>query len=64
MPLTDSEALFEEFCAINGIPFERIPSSSSRTPDYLIQPNGVRITCEVKRIELNRVTCPGFQDQS
>jgi len=54
MPLTDSEALFEEFCAINGIRFERIPSGSSRTPDYLIQPNGVRIACEVKQIELNR----------
>lgn len=54
MALTTSEAAFEEFCATTGIPFERIPVGSSRTPDYLVRPYDVRIACEVKQLELNR----------
>jgi len=50
---TISESLFEQLCAAHGVPCDPIPTGAGRTPDYLIQPGGVRVTCEVKQIDPN-----------
>ena len=48
---TKSESLLEEYCDTNGVPWERIPVSIRRTPDYKIVLRGVEVACEVKQIE-------------
>jgi hypothetical protein len=51
--LTESEALFEEYCESNGIPCYRIKEDDSRTPDYEIFDDDKKIIVEVKQIEPN-----------
>ena len=53
MPKTISEELFEEFCRINGIKFQRVPETVTKTHDYDIYPNGLKVVTEVKQIEPN-----------
>lgn len=48
-----SEQLFEQFCEANGIPCSRVGTGAGRTPDYVITLGGIRVTCEVKQIDLN-----------
>lgn len=57
---TVSEALFEDFCRVLGVPLERIPveraktpSERPNTPDYDIYPSGHRVVVEVKQINAN-----------
>jgi hypothetical protein len=51
--MTKSELLFEKFCRIHGIKFERIPVSTSKSPDYIIYVDGIKIVIEVKQIDPN-----------
>jgi hypothetical protein len=51
--MTESERLFEEFCAGLGICLERIETRDNRTPDYRIWPLNAEVVCEVKQIEAN-----------
>ncbi len=53
MPLTVSEREFEAFCRLQGIPFERIPETNTRTPDYELRLSGVRVVVEVKETDRN-----------
>lgn len=48
---TQSEALFEDFCRLHAIPFQRISVGAERTADYRILPSGEEIICEIKEIE-------------
>ena len=48
---TISEKVFEEFCASNGIVFERVVAGADPTPDYLVRLNTVDIYVEVKQID-------------
>ena len=50
---TESEKLFEAFCNNNGLQFERVSPGVTKTPDYIIEINGIKIVVEVKQIELN-----------
>lgn len=50
---TASEKLFEAFCRANGIPCFRVDRAAGRTPDFVIELRGTRITCEVKQIDPN-----------
>ena len=52
-PMTESERLFEEFCARLGIRLERIETRDKRRPDYRIWPSNAEVVCEVKQIEAN-----------
>jgi len=51
--MTTSELLFEKFCQARGIPHERIPTGTAKTPDYNIYLDGTKIVIEVKEIEAN-----------
>jgi len=53
MPQTISEREFEAFCKARGIPFERISETNTRTPDYELVLESVRVVVEVKETELN-----------
>jgi hypothetical protein len=53
MPQTISEREFEAFCKARGIPLERIPEASTRTPDYEIVLGSTRVVVEVKETEPN-----------
>lgn len=50
---TESEDLFERFCAQRRIPFRRIPEAAERTPDYEILLGGGTVAIEVKQLEPN-----------
>ena len=52
--VTRSEAVFEDFCRLHGIPCERITVGTTRSPDYRIFPCGEAVICEVKEIEPTR----------
>lgn len=49
--LTDSEKLFERFLSEHGVPFERIPTGTSRTPDYLVTLKTKQVAVEVTSIK-------------
>lgn len=51
-----SETLFEELCTTHGIPCERVPTATGRTPDFAITLRYLRVICEVKQID------PNFED--
>jgi hypothetical protein len=53
---TESEILFETFCAQNGIRCEAIPTKSKEkeeTPDYDIYPNEQKVVAEIKQLDPN-----------
>ncbi|HUE15931.1 MAG TPA: hypothetical protein VMR25_17300 [Planctomycetaceae bacterium] len=54
---TESEALFEAFCTALSIPWDRVPRSRTKTPDYVVTLGGHRVVTEVKQIE------PGDDDK-
>jgi hypothetical protein len=47
---TKSEGLFEEFLAINNLPFERIKENSTPRPDYRLTVSGSEIIFELKEL--------------
>lgn len=51
MRLTRSEQLFEEFCRINRLEYERVAEGPSPTPDYTVDCDGQMIAFEVKQID-------------
>lgn len=53
MPQNISEREFEAFCTRRGIPFERIPEASTKTPDYELLLGSARIVVEIKETEPN-----------
>jgi len=48
---TESEGLFESFCASHGIPLTRVAVGSGRSPDYEVTIGGYMVVVEVKEIE-------------
>jgi hypothetical protein len=53
MVQTISEREFEKFCRARRIPFERVPETDCRTPDYEIVLNASRVVVEIKEMERN-----------
>ena len=53
MQRTTSERVFEEFCHASGIDCRRIPETDTRTPDYELFLNDVRVVVEVKEMAPN-----------
>ena len=53
MPQTISEREFEAFCNARRIPFERVPATTTRTPDYELVLGSTRVVVEVKETEPN-----------
>jgi len=51
--MTKSEILFEKFCQARGIPYDRVPTGTAKTPDYNIYVNGTKISVEVKETDPN-----------
>lgn len=51
--LTISERLFESLCATHNVPCRRIPSGTSKTPDYEIILGAQRIVVEIKQLDEN-----------
>lgn len=51
MAKTAGESVFEEFCALNHIAFEKIPEGTQPTPDYRVNLNGQTTLVEVKQID-------------
>jgi hypothetical protein len=49
---TQSESHFERFCEANHVPCERIPVSTARTPDYVIELDARSVVCEIKQLDL------------
>lgn len=49
--LTDSEKLFEQYLSQHDVPFERIPTGSSPTPDYLVTIKTKQVAVEVTSIK-------------
>jgi hypothetical protein len=47
---TKSEAVFERFLSTNGIPFRRVPTSLTKTPDYELTIDGAELVFEVKEL--------------
>lgn len=54
MSQNKSEILFEKFCQENGIVYEKIPVSSSKTADYKINVKSETMICEVKELTPNK----------
>ena len=54
MAKTESQTLFEKYCADSGIPCEPILEEDTPTPDYWIAIEGQRIVAEVKEIVRNK----------
>jgi len=54
MRKTQSEIVFERFCAMKGIVCLRIPERDTRTPDYKLEVAEERIIVEVKEIAPNK----------
>jgi hypothetical protein len=50
---TESESLFESFCASLELRYERIPRDKTRTADYRIYPGDHEVVAEVKQLESN-----------
>lgn len=50
---TVSEKLFEKFCGVRGITYERIDEGDEKTPDYLLTLSDTVVVAEVKEIERN-----------
>ena len=48
---TEGEALFEAFCHLQGLSFDRVPVSTHRTPDYLVSLNDNLVYFEIKQID-------------
>ena len=46
-----AEALFEQFCEANGIPWQRLPEGATPTPDYRISLGSQSVHVEVKQID-------------
>lgn len=46
-----AETIFEEFCALNGISWDKIPVGEEPTPDYRVVFNGQTVLVEVKQID-------------
>jgi hypothetical protein len=53
MPRTQSEQLFEQFCARKRIPFKRVAVGPNRTPDYDVFLPRRKVVVEVKEITPN-----------
>ena len=53
MSQTISEREFEAFCTLRGIPFERIPETNTRTPDYELVLESALVVVEIKETEPN-----------
>jgi hypothetical protein len=51
--MTKSEFLFEKFCQVHHISYERILPGALKTPDYNIYVDETKIVIEVKEIEVN-----------
>ena len=51
--MTKSELLFEKFCQVRCIPYERISPGAVKTPDYNIYVDKTKIIIEVKEIDAN-----------
>ena len=51
--MTKSELLFEKFCQVRCIRYERISPGASKTPDYGIYVDETKIIIEVKEIDAN-----------
>lgn len=45
------EVLFESFCCAHGIAWEKIPTGTAKTPDYLATLNGQSVCFEIKQID-------------
>ena len=54
MTLTKSEQLFESFCRLHRIVCRRVPTASTRTPDYEIYLSRRKVAVEVKEISPNK----------
>ncbi|MCI0560905.1 MAG: hypothetical protein MN733_20665 [Nitrososphaera sp.] len=50
---TKSEILFEAFCELHHVKWQRVPTCDVRTPDYDIVLGGQKIVAEVKQIDPN-----------
>lgn len=48
---TKAESIFEEFCALNNILWEKIPEGEQPTPDYRVVLNDQTVLVEVKQID-------------
>jgi hypothetical protein len=48
--LTDSEILFEQFLTQHAVPFDRIPTGTERTPDYLLTLQSKHLAVEVTSV--------------
>jgi hypothetical protein len=47
---TKSEALFEDFLAVNKLPFEKIKEEATPRPDYLVWVGSVQLVFELKEL--------------
>lgn len=52
--MTSSEDLFEKFCKENNIVCSKIEESTTKTPDYKIEIDGVTVIAEIKQIDPNK----------
>lgn len=50
-PKTESEILFEQFCSLNKLPAQSIPTGAQKTPDYLLTLGTAKVYVEVKQID-------------
>jgi len=48
---TKAESIFEEFCTLNSISWEKIQEGEQPTPDYRVDLNGRTVLVEVKQID-------------
>lgn len=46
-----SETIFEKFCSLNNLPWEKIPECGQHTPDYKVVLNAETVIVEVKQID-------------
>jgi hypothetical protein len=63
---TKSESLFEEFLAVNNLPFEKIKEDTAPRPDYRVSVGGCVIIFEIKELAEDRnfgvVKDPAYPD--
>ncbi len=48
---TESESIFEEFCNLNKLQWQKIPERNLPTPDYKVTLNTQTVIFEVKQID-------------
>ena len=48
---TEAESVFEDFCALNGVPCEKIPEGEQPSPDYRVIFSGQAVLVEIKQID-------------